>query len=101
MAAIAKDKPQYTYQEGALVSFSHVKTDDRGGVDTRTDDDVYYTVAVGDRTFVLSHVIEFLHRPSDLQGQLPGTHIEVRLDKKAVYVRVKDKESKFDIVEAK
>jgi hypothetical protein len=101
IAASAKDKPPYSYQDGVLVSFSHIRTDDRGGVDTRTDDDVYYTVSVGDRTYVLNHVIEFLHRPSDLQGQLPGTHIEIRLDKKAVYVRIKDRESKFDIVEAK
>jgi hypothetical protein len=101
MTAAAKDKAQYVYQDGILASFSHVTADARGGVDTRTDDDVYYTVSVGDRTYVLSHVIEFLHRPSDLQGLLPGTHVWVRMDKKALYVRVNEKESKFDIVQAK
>lgn len=100
VAAGAKDKAQPVYQDGILVSFRHVAADDRGGVDTRTDDDVHYTVAVGDHRYVLSHVIEFLHRPSDLQGQIPGAHVQVRLDKKALYVRIGDKESKFNVVGA-
>ena len=89
----------YEYQEGVLVSFRHATADARGKVDTRIDDDVYYMVAVGNRTYVLSHVIEFLYRPSDLKGQQPGAHVQVRMDKQALYVRVNDRESKFNIVE--
>ena len=116
MTAAAKDRGPYEYQDGVLVSlrhatfeyqdgilvsFRHATADARGGVDTRIDDDVYYMVAVGDRTYVLSHVIEFLYRPSDLQGQQRGAHVQVRMDKRALYVRVNDRESKFNIVEAK
>lgn len=116
ITAAAKDKGRYEYQDNVLVSFRHVTyeyqdgvlvssrhatADARGRVDTKIDDDVYYMVAVGNRTYVLSHVIEFLYRPSDLQGQQPGARVQVRMDKRALYVRVNERESKFNIVEAK
>ena len=89
----------YDYQDGVLVSFSHATAAAGGGVHTKIDDDVYYKVAVGDRTYLLSHVIELLYRPSDLQGQQRGAHVQVRMDKRVLYVRVNDRESKFNIVE--
>jgi len=89
----------YDYQDGVLVSFNHVTADAKGRAHIRIDDDVYYMVAVGDRTYVLSHVIELLYRPSDLQGQQRGAHVQVRMDKRVLYVRVNDRESKFNIVE--
>ena len=89
----------YDYQDGVLVSFNHATADAGGRDHTRIDDDVYYKVAVGDRTYLLSHVIELLYRPSDLQGQQRGAHVQVRMDKRVLYVRVNDRESKFNIVQ--
>lgn len=129
--AAAKSKPAHVYQDGVLVSFRSVTTgtscsqegSTNGNIDATTDADgstsgtmkatstgsvncvptgwVYYTIAVGDHTYVVHHAIEAWHRSSNLRGQLPGVHVQVRFDKKGLYVRVGGKESKFVIVEAK
>lgn len=129
--AAAKDKPPHVYEDGVLVSFRSVATgtscsqvgNTSGNVDATTDDNgntsgtvkststgsmdcaptgwVYYTLAVGDHTYVVHHAPQAWNRSSDLRGELPGTHVQVRFDKKGLYVRVGSKESKFVIVEAK
>jgi hypothetical protein len=128
---LAKDKPQYIYQDGVLVSFRAVatstscsqETSTKGNIDANTDDDgytsgtveststgsinctprgwIYYTIAAGGHTYVVHHAVEAWNRASDLHRQLPGAHVQVRFDKKGLYIRVGTKESKFVIVEAK
>jgi hypothetical protein len=118
------------YQDAVLVSFRTVATGSScshssttsGNVDATTDDDgnttgtikattegstdcsntgwVYYTLSVGNHTYVVHHAVAFRFRSSNLHGQLPGAHLQVRMDGKAFYVRVNNKESKFVVVEA-
>lgn len=118
------------YQDAVLVSFRAVTTGSScshnlttsGNVDATTDNDgntngtvkattegstdcsntgwIYYTISVGGHTYVVHHAVTFGYRNSNLRGQLPGAHLQVRTDAKWFYVRVNNKESKFVVVEA-
>lgn len=123
--------PNADFQDATLVSFrevatgsscSHVSsttgkmeasTDESGqtsgSIDSTTSGDtscrdtgwIYYTLQVGDHTFVVHHAVAPFFRSSDLKGLIPGTHVLVRTDSKGLYIRVGDKESKFVVVEGK
>lgn len=113
--AYAKDKRHY--QDAVLVSFKTVTTGQscQGSASTQKSNDLkteanascqdttgaFYTVAEGGHELVLRPRMRFLNRASVLSGLLPGTHLQISSDSKAVYVKVGDKESKFDLVEAK
>ena len=78
-----------------------VKSTTDGNTNCRDTGWMYYTLQVGDHTYVVHNAITFGYRDSDLKGQLPGAHVLVRTDAKGFYVRVGNKESKFVVVEAK
>jgi len=61
----------------------------------------HYTLRVADHIYVVQPAYVFLNRSTFLLlHERPGTRVQVRFDKKALFVRLNDKESKFDIVEA-
>lgn len=124
-------RPDSNYQDGTLVSFRNVATgsscshtaETTGDVDATTDDNGntsgtvksttrgstdcansykrLYTIRYAESTLVIAHAPEIWNRPSVLARQLPGAKIKVRYDGKHLFVKVGEKESKFDIVEGK
>jgi hypothetical protein len=139
--AWAAKKPVPVYQDGVLKDFhteqkgTYCSTDGdtNGTVRATTDDDgnthgtvdatstastsciprifAYYTVVVGDHTFVLSptwsgHIIFaafFRQKNSVLYGVLPGTPIKMRTEGGAAtgYIKVGKRESEYTIVSMK
>jgi hypothetical protein len=121
--AWAKPPKDAQYQDAVLVSFKDVKTgsscSSSGSVKANTDDSGntegstsnktncsnnivrQYTIQLGSNTFVLVYGYNFLNLHNDLSKQLPGAHLRVRSDKHGFYVRIGDKEARYDIVEAK
>jgi hypothetical protein len=111
------------YQDAVLVSFKDVKngsscsssgsvkanTDDRGDTEGSTSSQTNcsnkvvrrYTIQLGSNTFVLVYGYNLLNLHNDLSKQLPGARLRVRSDKGRFYVRIGDKEVRYDIVEAK
>lgn len=111
------------YQDAVLVSFKDVKngsscsssgsikakTDDSGDTEGSTSSQTncsnkivrQYTIQLGSNTFVLVYGYNFLNLHNDLSKQLPGAHLRVRSDKSRFYIRIGDKEVRYDIVEAK
>jgi hypothetical protein len=62
----------------------------------------HYTLRVADHTYVVQPAYVFLNRSTFLLlRERPGTNVQVRFDKKGLFVRLNNKESKFDVVEAK
>jgi hypothetical protein len=66
----------------------------------------FYTVVMGDHTFVLSpswsgFAAIFHPRNSALYGVLPGTPVKVKSEDGAIYVKVDDRESEYTIVSMK
>ncbi len=119
----AKSHKDADYQDAVLVSFRDVKTDSSctssGTVKASTDSSGdttgstssetncrnrivrEYTVRLGSNTFVIVYGYNFLNLHNDLSKLLPGAHLRVRSDKGGLYVRIGDKEARYDIVEAK
>jgi hypothetical protein len=125
----ASDKAR-PYEDAVLVSFRTATTGSRcqsssngvGTLNSNTDEDGhtngsvassnasdiscrdialrYYTISMDGKEFVLRPIPRPFNRPSVLSSSLPGSHLEVSIDKKNVYVRVDGKESKFEVVEA-
>jgi hypothetical protein len=123
-------QPDSSFQDATLASFRVVTTGSScshaasttGNVEASTDEDgqtsgtissttngdtscgntgwIYYTLQVGDHTFVVHHAPPAF-KSSDLKGLLPGAHVLVRTDSKGFYIRVGNKESKFVVAEAK
>lgn len=60
-----------------------------------------YTVRSGDNTYVLEYEGAAFYRPSVLANCLPGTKVKIAMDRKHFYVRIGNKESKFQVIEAK
>lgn len=61
----------------------------------------YYTLSVGEHTYVIHPDQRMFGRKSVLADVLPGTHVGIRNDRKHFYVSVDGKESKFMLIEAK
>ena len=60
-----------------------------------------YTLQVADHTYVVEPGYVFLNRSEFLLiHALPGAHLRVRFDKKGLFIKLNQKESRFDIVEA-
>lgn len=111
------------YQDAVLVSFRDVKTDSscasNGTFKANTDSSGdttgivsgktncqnkivrEYTIRLGDNTFVIVYGYNFLNLHNDLSKLLPGAHLRVRSEKSGFYVRIGDKEARYDIIEAK
>lgn len=130
-AGFAKSHPALDYQDGVLVSFRAVTTGTNcsheakttGDVDADTDDNGHtsgtvsaktngstdcsntyerlYTVQSGEHTYVLEYEGAAFYRPSVLAKCLPGMQVKVASDGKHFYVRIGEKESRFQIIEAK
>ena len=121
--AWAKSHNDADYQDAVLVSFKDVKgdssctstgtvkanTDSSGDTTGSTSSETNcrnrivreYTVRVGSNTFVIAYGYNFLNLHNDLSKLLPGAHLRVRSDKSGFYVRIGDKEARYDIVGAK
>jgi len=121
--AWAKPPKDAQYQDAVLVSFKDVKsgsscsstgsvkasTDNSGDTEGSTSSRAncsntivrQYTIHLGSNTFVLVYGYNFLNLHNDLAKQLPGAHLRVRSDRSGFYVRIGDKEARYDIVEAK
>jgi hypothetical protein len=120
LTAFAKDKhPDSDYQDGTLVSFRTVTTgssctqqadtkgnvDDNGNVKANTSgsancsDDIerQYTIKSGDSTLVIAPILGFRHV---LSSSMPGATFRMRFDGKHVFVKIGDRESKYEIVGA-
>ncbi len=119
----AKPPKDAQYQDAVLVSFKDVKTgascsssgsvkastDDSGDTEGSTSSKIncantivrQYTIQLGSNTLVLVYGYNFLNLHTDLAKQLPGAHLRVRSDKLGFYVRIGDKEARYNIVEAK
>lgn len=121
--AWAKPHKDAEYQDAVLVSFKNVNagascsssgrvkanTDDSGDTEGSTSSQTncsnkivrQYTIQLGSNTFVLVYGYNFLNLHNVLLKQLPGAHLRVRSDKSGFYVRIGNKEARYDIVEAK
>lgn len=121
--AWAKPHKDADYQDAVLVSFRDVKADSSctssGTVKANTDSSGdttgstssetncrnrivrQYTVRLGSNTIVIVYGYNFLNLHNDLSKLLPGAHLRVRSEKSGLYVRIGDKEARYDIVEAK
>jgi hypothetical protein len=121
--AQAKPHKDVQYQDAVLLSFRNVatgssctstgsgkaKTDDNGDTEGNTSGQTdcsnnivrRYTVQLGNITYVLVRAYGFSFKSSVLANQLPGTHVLVRTDEHGFYVKIGDRESRYDIVEAK
>ncbi len=130
LPAAGKDRPQYNYQDGILVSFrteqngldcSHTaNTSDDGSTTGRSScqdtERTLYTVKSGDNTFVLTPdhgsgakagavlsmgwSAAFMKR-SVLANRMPGTPLLLRGDGKHYFVKIGDRESMFTAVEVR
>jgi hypothetical protein len=121
--AWAKPHKDANYQDAVLVSFKDVKgdssctstgtvkanTDSSGDTTASTASETncrnrivrQYTVQLGSNMFVIVYGYNFLSLHNDLSKLLPGAHLRVRSDKSGFYVRIGDKEARYNIVEAK
>ncbi len=121
--ALAKPHKDADYQDAVLVSFRDVAADSScassGTVNAKTDSSGdttgsassetncrnrivrEYTVRLGSNTFVIVYGYNFLNLHNDLSKLLPGAHLRVRSEKGGFYVRIGNKEARYDIVEAK
>ena len=121
--AWAKAPKNAQYQDAVLVSFRDVKAgsscSSSGSVKAKTDDGGdtegstsgktncsnemirQYTIQLGSNTLVIVYGYNFLNLHNDLAKQLPGARLRVRSDKSGFYVRIGDREARYDIVEGK
>lgn len=121
--AWAKAHKDADYRDAVLVSFKDVTSgstcSSHGAVNASTDDSGevkgsvaghtncsigtvrQYTILLGTTTLAIEYGYNFLNLHNDLTTQLPGAHLRVRSDKHGFYVRVGDKEARYNIVAAK
>ena len=119
----AKPHKDSEYRDAVLVSFRTVetgtscssngkieaKTDDSGNTKGSTSDNTncstsivrQYTIKLGDNTYVIVYGYNFLNLHNVLATQLPGAHMLIRPDKDGFFVRIGNKEARYEIVEAK
>lgn len=118
LPGFAAKKDKGPYQDGVLVSFktvtvgqscegSSASTHESGDLKTKASANcqdttgALYTISENGHELVLQPRMRLFNKPSVLYGVLPGTHIQINIKGSTLSVKVGQKESKFDLVEAK